>query len=360
MVDTITNMKLKTVWFIVFTFVGSYLTTFMILPLPVLKSHYTVPIGELCMDILTNLLFCIGMVKLSLFVDNFLNRNISWMTRPWKRLLLQVLLQITGVVILVIVVGLLYLVFQDPQETPPSPVRVRHGVYILIAILFLTLTISTLNTGYFLLGKWKDETWKAMEYKLEAARNRQLASEKELQALKLQLDAHFVFNNLSALSELISKDQQLGYEYTENFTKVYRYLLVNSKNKLIPLSEEIKFLRAYRFLIKHRIGDGCRFYVDIDESGSDLMIPPLTLQLLIENALKHNRTEADDPLEINIDLNADNELEISNKILPVTRTMDSTGMGLKNICDRYALLGDKMPVVEKTEHMFKVKIPLLQ
>tara|TARA_Y100001001_G_scaffold95343_1_gene93059 strand:+ start:7778 stop:8845 length:1068 start_codon:yes stop_codon:yes gene_type:complete len=347
-------------WLITFTFIGSYLTSLIIFPFPILKSQYDVPMGRILMDMVINFLFCAAIVRLCLFIDAILNKRMSWMTSPVKRLFIQVLLQVLSVLMLVVIFGSLYMIIWDPLQIQKTQGNLRLSYYSLISIICWALLISTINTGAYMLRNWKATGIKAMEYKLLAAKNGHLASELELQALKLQLDPHFVFNNLSALSELILKDQRLGYEYTENFTKVYRYLLVNSKRKLIPLSEEMKFLRSYQFLIKHRLGKGCRFQIDIDESRLDLMIPPMTLQLLIENALKHNRIEENNPLIIHIHLDDTNGLVVANNILPLARPVDSMGMGLKNIYDRYTLMGQDGPVIEKNNKVFKVKISLFK
>lgn len=249
--------------------------------------------------------------------------------------------------------------FGNHKNNQPSYAGLREAVYTVIAIVLWALMVSALNTGYFLLINWKTATMTAAAYKIKAAAHKQLAAEIELQALKLQLDPHFVFNNLSVLSELILKDQQLGYAYTENFTKVYRYLLINSKKKLVPLSEELKFLDAYLFLVHNRMGGGSVFRIDIDESKLSMLIPPITLQIFIENALKYNRTEEDDPLVVQIYTNDQDELVVSNSLLPLIKKPHSTGIGLNNIISRYALLTDRAPSVEQSDEIFTVKVPLI-
>lgn len=274
------------------------------------------------------------------------------MVHPVKRLLTQTFFQILGVVLLLIGLSIFYLVFGDAANSQSPPVSLRQTLYTIISIILWALMISTLNTGDFLLKNWKSAT-------IKAAQSKQLAAEIELQALKLQLDPHFVFNNLSVLSELILKDPQLGHAFTENFAKVYRYLLINSKKELIALREELAFLDAYLFLIKHRIGGGSIFKIDIEESKLGLLIPPITLQLFIENALKYNRIEKENPLVVSIYSNDHNELIISNTLLPLIKKPISTGLGLKNIIDRYALLSDKKPTVQQTNETFTIKIPLI-
>ncbi|MBE9602337.1 sensor histidine kinase [Pedobacter sp. MC2016-24] len=351
--------KAKHLLLITFTIIGSYLTIFIVYPYSYWTEYASWSVSRKATDILANVLFCGILVVLSLFIDRKLNKRIPWMVHPLKRLLIQVMFQVFGVLLLIICLGSLYAILELPVPKS-SALDVRQSLYTIVLIILWPLIISTLNTGDYLLKNWKNAALKSAEFEIKAAQNKQLAAEIELQALKLQLDPHFVFNNLSVLSELILQDQQLGHEYTENFAKVYRYLLINAKKKLISLSEELKFLDAYLFLVKNRMGGGTTFRIDVDESRLELQIPPVTLQLFIENALKHNRTEEENPLVISIYTNDLYELVVSNNILPLIKKTESTGLGLENIMSRYALLGDRKPVVEKNDHTFTVKVPLIK
>ncbi|NQX40721.1 Histidine kinase [Pedobacter steynii] len=350
---------MKRVFMIVFTCVFSYATGFVIFPYSYWQEYVAMPTSRILSDILVNLLFYAAIVELNLFIDKGLNKRISWMVSPLKRLLIQALYQTLGVLFIIICLVIVFLIFADFLAMPSPYVGLREGAYTLILILLWGLMISALNTGDFLLKNWKTEALKSAEFEIKAAQSKQLAAEIELQALKLQLDPHFVFNNLSVLSELILKDQQLGYEYTWNFAKVYRYLLINSKKKLISLREELRFLEAYLFLIRNRMGAGTDFRIEIEESRLDMMIPPVTLQLFIENAIKYNRTEEEDPLVISI-YSSDDELVVSNNLLPLIKMPGSTGLGLTNIISRYALLSDRKPVVEKDDKTFTIKVPLIK
>ncbi|QNL51880.1 histidine kinase [Olivibacter sp. SDN3] len=244
----------------------------------------------------------------------------------------------------------------DVKELTDNDVNLRHYI---TAIIVLSLMISGVSTIHYLTENWKSEIINRAEHEIKAAESKQLVAEIELQALRLQLDPHFVFNNLSVLSELILKDQQLGFEYTENFAKVYRYLLLNSKSKLIILKDELKFLDAYLFLLKNRIGSGVNFEISVSPTKLDMRLPPVTLQLLVENALKYNRIEKDKPLRVRIFTNESDELIVHNNLLPLLRKPRSSGIGLGNIKSRYALLSDREPHIEQNELSFTVKIPLL-
>lgn len=351
----------KSLLLITFLFLGSYSTLFIIFPFSYWREYFNLPPHLMLLDIFTNILFCVVILVVSLFIDRVLNKKISWMVHPVKRLIIQIIFQTFGALFVIISLSIIYYIYGDYLTIiQPVNIGVREAVYTIISIILWALMVSALNTGDFLLKNWKNATLKAAEYKVKAAENKQIAAEIELQALKLQLDPHFVFNNLSVLSELILQDQQLGYDYTENFAKVYRYLLVNSKKKLVPLQEELHFLDAYLFLIQNRMGDGCRFHIDIDKSKLSMQIPPITLQLFIENALKHNRTEEENPLVVKIYSNENDELVVSNTILPLIKKAYSTRIGLKNIVNRYALLSDRKVSIEENTETFTIKVPLIK
>lgn len=351
----------KNLLLIAFTFIGSYATTYIILPYSYWQKYAELPVSRLVMDVLLNLLFCVAILAINMLIDRRLNKKIPWMIHPFRRLLTQVFYQIMGVVLLIILLSITYMIIFGVAVDPRLPaLGLREGTYTLVSIVLWALFVSALTTGDYLLRNWKTATMQAAEFEVKAAQNKQLAAEIELEALKLQLDPHFVFNNLSVLAELILKDQQLGYEYTENFAKVYRYLLTNSKKTLISLREELRFLDAYLFLINNRMGGGSIFRIDIDESKLEMLIPPVTLQLFIENALKYNRTEDDNPLVVKIYSNDQDELVVSNRLLPLIKENKSTGIGLKNIIDRYALLGDRKPVIQIDDENFTIKVPLIK
>lgn len=136
-------------------------------------------------------------------------------------------------------------------------------------------------------------------------------------------------------------------------------MLVNSKKDLISVRDELRFLESYMFLIKHRIGAGVDFEIKVDSLIDGLYMPPLTLQLLVENALKHNKTVRSTPLVIKIYNNTQQELIIDNSLFPIEKTLASSGIGIDNIIKRYRLLSKRVPEIIKTETSFRVIIPLI-
>lgn len=351
--------KKKYVLMILFTYMISYITLIVIYPSSYWEDYFSMPSSWIVLDLLSNLLVCISILTFSQYIDRNLDKKISWMESPIKRLFSQIAFQILGVIVLVIVLVIVFTPMIHNLHPQSPEVKLTDSISSLIAVVLWALMISAVNTGDYLLRNWRNATVQAAAYKIKAAVNKQYVAEAELEALRLQLDPHFMFNNLSVLSELILKDQKLGYEYTENFTSVYRYLLTNSRKKLISLRDELGFVRSYLSLIQHRMGNGVIFRIDVDDTKLDMQIPPMTLQLFIENALKHNRVEEEDPLIIHVFTNSKNEIVVTNNLLPKLYKSQSTGIGLKNIFNRYSLLSDLKPYITADEYSFTITVPLI-
>lgn len=324
------------------------------------KGYFSHPIEYILLEWVISLVFCFLVSEASIFISRWLNRWLPWTERTLSRAVLQSTLQIICVIIIIAFqIGISFVIdgcsFEQLQDDD------LIGIWNWVSgSIIIGLMISAINTGSYLIESWRETAMEAAAYKLRAAEHKQAAVEAELQALKLQIDPHFVFNNLSVLSELILESQQLGYEYAENFSKVYRYLLVNSKKDLISLEDELKFLHAYIFLINHRMGEGVTFRIDISPELYKQQLLPLTLQLLIENALKHNKTSKNDPLNIRVYSNAAGELVVENTLIPLQGQVPSPGIGLHNIISRYRLLTNNIPVIIDGPDTYQVIIPLIK
>ncbi len=325
------------------------------------KSYFQQSNSYIIGDILFSIIFCAMLCELCLFIDKRLNVYVPWTVKPLSRLILQAFFHLASCVLVILLVYKVFeiIYYKNNASTLLTEKEITYLFQWFATSIFISIMISTANTGNYLLKSWKQTAIEAAEHKIKAAEHKQATTEAELQALKLQLDPHFVFNSLSVLSELILEDQQLGYEYSENFAKVYRYLLVNSKKDLISSEEELKFLHAYLFLVKKRIGDGVLFEINIDTSMLHLKLPPLTLQLFIENALKHNQTTKTNPLLIRIYSDTNEYLVVENILIPLLNKPFSAGIGLTNIGSRYALLTERKPIVENNGQLFIVKAPMI-
>ncbi len=177
--------------------------------------------------------------------------------------------------------------------------------------------------------------------------------------LKSQIDPHFFFNSLSVLTNLVYKSADLSAEYITQLSKCYRYILDKKIENLVPIATELEFLDSYTFLIRIRHQNSIVFTIDIDHSiMNNSMIPPATLQMLVENAVKHNRFSANDPLHVQIRGDKD-FITVSNDLRKRNGIQNSTGVGLLNISKRYELITDKKIDILEKEDMFIVKVPVI-
>ena len=167
-----------------------------------------------------------------------------------------------------------------------------------------------------------------------------------------------MFNSLNVLKSLIKLEPDLAEQFTEHLSKGYRYVLENKDNDLVSLQTELDFLDAYIFLLNIRFMDKIIVKVDISEKKRECLILPLALQLLIENAIKHNSMSKKNPLKIEIFIAIDNVLHVENNLQERESHMISTGVGLRNIAHRYHLLDMPEPEFVKTETKFIARVPL--
>jgi sensor histidine kinase YesM len=198
---------------------------------------------------------------------------------------------------------------------------------------------------------------------IEAEREKEELLRANLQSrfdsLKGQVNPHFLFNSLSTLSSLITKDAAKAEQFVEELSNVYRYLLHSNEQALIPLEEELHFIQSYTHLLRTRFGDSFAVALQIEERYMSYLIPPLTLQLLMENAVKHNAISKEQPLRIDIFSTASDRLHVVNNLQRKRSSVASAKMGLTNIMGKYRLL--KYPDVEVKESAteFIVIVPLI-
>ncbi|WP_417362795.1 2TM domain-containing protein [Galbibacter sp.] len=203
----------------------------------------------------------------------------------------------------------------------------------------------------FHLYKSRQET-KVKEQKVIAG-----AATAQFDALKSQLDPHFLFNSLNVLNSLIEENPEAAQKFTTLLSKVYRYVLEQKSKELVSVEEELDYAKIYMSLVRMRFENSIIFEVAQD-INFEAKVVPCSLQLLLENAIKHNQITQDSPLTVKI-FQQGNNLVVTNNFKPKAVIKHSTGVGLVNIKQRYALLTERKVEVEKTEAKFSVKIPLL-
>ncbi len=216
---------------------------------------------------------------------------------------------------------------------------------ILFIFIFIMFSISLRIT----------EKWIGLLNEIDRLKEAKLKS--DYNSLQDQLNPHFLFNNLSVLKSMIIYDPQAAVVFTQNFTDVYRYVLQSSQKATTTLANELEFIKSYIGLHKERLGDSLLVNIDINTDILTKELPSLALQLLVENAIKHNIASKNAPLKIFITAKTDN-LTVSNNI-NIKESTYSTQTGLKNLVERYQMLTRSQVDINKNNNTFSVTIPLL-
>ncbi len=198
-----------------------------------------------------------------------------------------------------------------------------------------------------------------LEADLALQRVQQEKTEVQMRALQTQVNPHFLFNGLNTLSSLIDESPRQASDFVDELSSVYRYLLRSNETELTTLGVELRFIQSYFHLLKTRFGNSIHLETHIDERFRDALLPPLTLQLLLENAVKHNVALAEQPLTIGIRTTPEHRLIVENNLQRKTIRIESNGVGLSNIAVKYRLLNQPEPVIQEKNGWFQVILPLL-
>ncbi len=227
------------------------------------------------------------------------------------------------------------------------------AIYKFMAVCIAAVIIFTLVYEILFLSKEREIDNKIVD-QLDRAR-----SQAELQALTNEMDPHFIFNSLNTLNHLIVNQPKQAHLFNNKLAQVYKYFLINKTRELIPLKNEMEFIDDYFFLLQIRHDGKLQLHVDLNEENNKAMIPPCALQVLIENAIKHNEFTDDNPLSIKISMNGQ-YIRVTNNAKPKPYAINSTGIGLKNLSSRYRIITRKNIEIEKGHDSFTVKLPLIR
>lgn len=282
------------------------------------------------------------------FIANQLDRHFPWLRYGNVRFFVHLFL---GILYSLVVVNLAYFTFKILFTTtmPTQEQFVVMNVYGLV----IFVPVFSIYFSLQFLQQWKRSELNVEKFKKENIRSR-------LESLKNHLDPHFLFNNLNILSSLIDKDRAMSKAFLDNFAEVYRTILKSKDEDLILVSEELEFINSYVALLKTRFEEHIIFKIDVSPVARHQMIPPLTLQMLIENAIKHNIISEKRPLYISV-ASKDGYLQVTNTLNEKPEELkDRTGSGLDNIKRRYEYFTENEIRVDKTGTDFTVAIPLLE
>lgn len=221
-----------------------------------------------------------------------------------------------------------------------------------VASLTIIALVSAIYESIFLYDRWRRSV-------VEAEQLRRENIQSQLEGLKNQVNPHFLFNSLNTLAYIIPEAPAKAVKFVEKLSKVYRYILEIRDRQLIPLAEELDFLHSYIFLVKERFGDSFMMRIDIPDQMRQYQIVPLSLQILIENAIKHNIISSEMPLAVEVYVENNHWLVVRNNLQKKEQEMPSTQVGLQNIKHRYTFFTNDEVVVEATADYFSVRLPLL-
>lgn len=316
----------------------------------VIDGHYTIKRLLVSLGISAMYSFTLGFGQGLL--NDYLSKKWDWVTQTNQRVWLGIICTILYTVPAILIIN--YVLFikiqgRDPEVFFQTPLLWIH----LFWIQFSFGVSAFLHARGFML-EWKQAT-------KQATTKQQIVAKTEtakFETLKSQIDPHFLFNSLNVLTSLIGENPYQAEKFTTKLSKVYRYVLEQRNKDLIPLVEELQFAKTYMELLQMRFEDAIEFEIPSQVSDDSLKIVPLSLQLLLENAVKHNVVSSSKPLKVRIFVE-DGYLQVQNNINPKEAIGKSTKVGLRNIAERYGLITNKHVEITNDNKTFTVSLPLL-
>lgn len=286
-----------------------------------------------------------------LLVD-WMDNKWTWLEAPIKRTLVSVI----GLFIYTVIASLaiLYAYIEWVLDYSFYEVMDSQGYTTMLSFpLGITVFIALLQHGQGFLLEWRQAA-----IDVERLKNENLKS--KFETLKTQVNPHFLFNSLNALTSLVYADQGKAVEFIQKLSQVYRYVLDHQNDEVVPLQTEVDFLKSFVYLNTIRFGDNFEVeYKNMDDFGPNETVPPVTLQMLIENCIKHNEISKKHQLKISIE-RSNGSVSVTNNINPIqVAKQDSSGLGLSNITSRYEMLSDQKVEVVPFANAFKVIVPIL-
>lgn len=314
------------------------------------NKGFNLTINELLIVLSIHFMYAVVLTSINGYFYKYIETKFSWKEHSKYRLVLGAVGSITLTMIglaLLRLVTLVVFLGKPIESFLNDPNAKSYYTFGLVITLIVSLVFHTIFFYKALTEKKVNE--QEIVAKTETAK---------YESLKSQIDPHFLFNSLNVLTSLIGENPKLAEKFTTKLSKVYRYVLEQKNKDLIELDEELHFAKTYMELLKMRFENAVTFEIPEKSSDSEYKILPLSLQLLLENTIKHNVVSEENPLKVSI-TEENGYLVVSNNFSPKTIMENGTKVGLKNIIDRYHLITLKKVLIEKTGENFIVKLPLL-
>jgi sensor histidine kinase YesM len=306
--------------------------------------YYSIPLNLL--DFLSFMVFGVVMTELLVRTNRKLDRKVPWVSSPVKRSAVQALTGLLLALLVIVVLRLSVILLFFPDRL----IILSDEVVIFLVVFFLVLVFDLVELGIFLNRNYRNSLAELERFRKENA-------EYQFEMLKLQLNPHFLFNSLNTLSSLVYDDADKASEFIRRLSEVYRYVLDNRSKELVSIRQELGFITSFTYLLEIRFQGMVHFKVEVRDEDLEKQIPPMTVQLLVENAVKHNVASRQKPLTITISTDTQ-DLWVTNN-LQLKENSENTGVGLKNIKSRYGFLTDREVEILKDEKAFTVKVPLI-
>jgi hypothetical protein len=307
---------------------------------------------SLKMNFLISAIYSYGIGFGNRVVNDFLDRKWNWLEQTNLRVTFGIIF--TLLYTIPAVLGIDYLTFVVFQELDIKNFFSERMIWVHLFYVILSLGVSTFMHARSFMLNWKQASKKEIkEQKIIAG-----TASAKFESLKNQIDPHFLFNSLNVLSSLIEENPENAQKFTTSLSKIYRYVLEQKDKELVSVEEELAFAKTYMNLLKMRFENSLFYEVPERISNPDAKVVPLSLQLLLENTVKHNVVSEQRPLHIRIFLEGD-YLAIQNDYQKKEVLQERKGVGLQNIINRYRIITSRKVLIEQNEQTFTVKIPIL-
>lgn len=313
-----------------------------------LQEYYSFSFSSIFMHIINNYFVVLIMLLCDIGFIHFLNNRFWYGKFPYMRLTLEFLS-----LIVISIIGTIFIAGWGAFRIAPKSffIQVDRLIPLFLGIFLLNL-IVIISTDIILYIRTNQKRTLDIEI------NKKNKARLQYKKLKHQLNPHFLFNSLNVLDYLVHTDANRASTFIKKLASIYRYLLNNEEEELVLLENELKFAQAYFDLMKERFDKGLEINLHIDKSFNNHLIIPCGLQILIENATKHNIVSSESPLTIEV-FTEDEMIVVRNNLQPKLTKAPSMGMGLKNIEGQYQSMFGLVVSIKKTTDYFEVKIPLI-
>ena len=283
----------------------------------------------------------------NLFLIRFLDEKYPWATSGVQRIFIQAFLTLlTGLIIGFLITTASHLINRYAEDL------VRVYVFNMIVVAVCNIVMMTIFEAWIFFYRQTESEKRNLQL------TRELSSIR-FEVLKNQMNPHFMFNSLNVLSSLIEEDTEKSQRFIEEFSSIYRYVLETIEKHVVSLERELEFARSYMFLQQIRHGNELTWSIEIPSEWLQSYLPPLSLQFVLENAIKHNKIEKGNPFHITISV-ADENLVIVNPLKPKISFKKSTGVGQKNLKKRYEMISNRVPEFRLETNSYIVTLPLIR